>query len=56
MTKGGKELHSSHLKSLKEKWSGSGIDPFTLGYPISLLREEKINKNAYNDMCQVKKF
>ena len=42
----------SHLKSLKKK-SGSGIDPFTLGYPINLSRGEKIDKNLYNDNDQV---
>ena len=45
-----------HLKSFKEKLSGYGIDPFTLGYPINLSREEKIDKNVCNDMCQVKFF
>ena len=50
MTKSGKELHFSHLKSLKEKLSGYGIDLFTLGYPINLSRGEKIDKNVYNDM------
>ena len=53
MTKSGKELHFSHLKSLKEKLSGYGIDLFTLGYPINLSRGEKIDKNVYNDTCQV---
>ena len=43
----------SHLKSLKEKLSGFEIDPFTLGYPINLSRGEKIDKNVYNEMCQV---
>ena len=42
-----------HLKSLKEKLSGYGIDPLTLGYPNNLSRGEKIDKNVYNDMCQV---
>ena len=51
MTKSGKELYFSDLKSLKEKLSG--IDPFTLGYPINLSRGEKIDRNVYNDMCQV---
>ena len=32
LTKSGKELHSLHVKSLKEKLSGCGIDPFTFGY------------------------
>ena len=53
MKKSGKELHLSYLKSLEEKLSGYGIDLFTLGYPINLSRGEKINKNVYNDMCQV---
>ena len=52
-TKSGKELHLSHLKSLREKLSGYGKDPLTLGYPNNLSRGEKIDKNVYNDMCQV---
>ena len=36
LPKSGNELHPSHLKSLKEKLSGYGIGPFTLGYPINL--------------------
>ena len=43
----------SRLKCLKEKLSGYGKNPFTLGYPINLLRGEKIDKNVYNNMCQV---
>ena len=43
----------SHLKSLKEKLLGYGIDPLTLGYPKNLSRGEKIDKNIYNDMCHV---
>ena len=42
-----------HLKSLKEKLSGYGADPFTLGYPINLARGEKVDNNGYNDMCQI---
>ena len=38
MLKSGKEFNLSYLKSLKEKNSGYGIDPFTLGYPINLSR------------------
>ena len=38
LTKSGKELHLSHVKSLNEKLSRYGIDPFTLGYPIDLLK------------------
>ena len=53
MTKSGKELHFSHLKCLKEKLSRYGINPFTLGYPINLPRGEKIDKNVYNNMCQI---
>ena len=53
MTKSGKEQLSSHLKSLKEKLSGYGSDPLTLGYPINLTRGEKIDKNVDNDMRQV---
>ena len=49
LTKSGKELHLSHVKSLKEKLSGYGKDPFTLGYPINLSSGEKIDKNVYND-------
>ena len=45
MTKRGRKLHKSHLKSLKEKLSGYGKDPYTFGYAINLLREEKIDKN-----------
>ena len=52
MTKSGKELYLSHVKSLKEKLSGYGIDPFTLGYPINVSSEEKIDKNIF-DMYQV---
>ena len=55
MTKSGKELHFSHLQSLKEKLSEYGVDLFTLGYRINLLRGEKIDKNVYNDSCQVEK-
>ena len=47
-----KEHHLLHVKSLKEKLSGYGIDPFTLGHPINLSSREKIDKNVYN-MCQV---
>ena len=53
MTKSGKELRSSHLKSLKEKLSRCVIDLFTLDYPINLSGKEKIDKNVYNDMSQV---
>ena len=52
-TKSGEELHLPHVKSLKKKLSGCGINPFTLGYPINLTSGEKIDKNVYNDMCQV---
>ena len=38
---------------MKEKLSGYGIDPLTLGYPINLLRGEKIDKNVDNHMRQV---
>ena len=41
------------MKSLKEKLSGYGVDPFTLGYPINLARGEKVDNNGYNDMCQI---
>ena len=44
LTKSGKELHLSHVKSLKEELSGYGIDPFTLGYPINLSSKEKLLK------------
>ena len=53
LTKSGKELHLSHVKSLKEKLSEYGIDLFTLGYPINLSSRENIDKNIYNNMCQV---
>ena len=53
LTKSGKELHLSYLKCLKENLSGYGINPFILGYPINLTRREKIDKNVYNNMCQV---
>ena len=53
LTKSGKELHLSHVKSLKEKLLGYGIDPFTLGYPINLSSGKKIDKNVHNDMCYV---
>ena len=53
MTERDKELHLSHLKSLKEKLSGYEIDPFTSVYIINLSRREKIAKIFYNDMCQV---
>ena len=43
----------SHVKSLKEKLSGYGIDPFALGYPINVSSEEKIDKNIFDDMYQV---
>ena len=43
----------SQIKSLKKKLSGYGIDPLTLGHPNNLSRGEKIDKNVYNDMCQV---
>ena len=39
-----------HLKSLKEKLSGYGADPFTLVYPINLVKRKKIGNNGYNDM------
>ena len=42
----------SHLKSLKEKLSRYGIDPFTLDYPINSSRGKKVDKNVCNDMCQ----
>ena len=51
LTKSGKELHLSHVKSLKEKLLGYRIAPFTLGCPINLSSGEKIDKNVYNDMC-----
>ena len=42
--------HKELTKSSKElQW----IDPFTLGYPRNLSSWEKIDKNVYNDMCQV---
>ena len=47
------ELHSLYVKSLKKKLSEYEIDPSTLGYPINLSRGEKVDKNVYNDMCQV---
>ena len=47
------QLHSLYIKFLKKKLSGYGIDPSTLGYPINLSRGEKVDKNIYNDMCQV---
>ena len=53
MTKNGKELRSPHVKYCKEKLSGYGIDPFTLGYPIKLSSREKNGKNIYNNMCKV---
>ena len=53
LTESGKELHLFHLKSLKEKLPGYGVDLFTLGYPINLSRGEKIHKNVYNDTYQV---
>ena len=53
MIKSGKELHLSHLKFLKEKLSGHGIDPFLLDYPINLWRGGEIDRNVYNDICQV---
>ena len=53
MTKSSKEPHLSHLKFLKEKLSGYGIDPFLLGYPVNLSKGGKIDRNVYNDMCQV---
>ena len=43
----------SHLKYFKEKLSGYGTDQFILGYQINLSRGEKVNKNVYNNMCQV---
>ena len=52
-TKIRQELHSLYIKSLKKKISGYGIDQSTLGYPINLSRGEKVDKNVYNDMCQV---
>ena len=54
MTESGKELHLSHLKFLKKKLSGYGMDPFTLGYPINSSRGKKVDKNVCNDMCQAK--
>ena len=56
LRKSGKDLNSLHVKSLKEKLSGYGIDPFTLGCPINLSRGKKIDKNVYNDMCQAEIF
>ena len=53
MTKSGKEQHSSHLKSLKEKLLGYGSDSLTLGYQINLTRGEKIDENVDHDMRQV---
>ena len=52
-TKFDKEHHLSHLKYFKEKLSGYGTDQFILGYQINLSRGEKVNKNVYNNMCQV---
>ena len=43
----------SHLKPLKKKLWGYGIDSFTLDYPINLSRGEKVDKNVYNGMCRV---
>ena len=43
----------SHLKFLKGKLSGYGIDPFLEGYPFNLSRGGKIDRNVYNGMCQV---
>ena len=51
MTKTGKEL-----KSLKEKLSGYGIDPFTLVYIINLSRREKIAKIFYNEILGKEKL
>ena len=42
-----------HVKSLKEKLLGYGVDRFTLVYPINLSSGEKIDENIQNDMCQV---
>ena len=53
MTKSGKKPHLSHLKILKEKLSEYGTDPLLFGYPINLSRGGKIDRNVYNDMCQV---
>ena len=38
---------------MKGKLLGYGTDPFTLDYPITLLRGEKIDKTVDNDMGQV---
>ena len=46
MTKSGEELHLSHLKSLKEKLSGNGIDSCELAFSINLSGGEKIDKNV----------
>ena len=54
MTKSGKKLHLLHQKPLKEKLSGYGIDSFTLSYLINSSRGEKLIKNVYNNMRQVK--
>ena len=53
MTKSGKKLHSSHVKSLEEKSLRLGKDPFTLGYPIRSSSGEIIEKNVYNNMRKV---
>ena len=50
LTKSGKKLHSSHLKSLKEKLAGHAKD---LAYPINLSRGKKIDKNVDSDMRKV---
>ena len=55
LTKSGKELHLSHVKSLKEELSGYGIDPFTLGYPINLSSKEKLIK-VLSMICAKLKF
>ena len=44
LTKSSKELSLLHVKSLKEKLSGYGTDPFTSGYPIDLSSGEKLKK------------
>ena len=53
MTKSGKKLHLSHIKSLEEKSLRWGKDPFTLGYSIRSSSGEIIEKNVYNNMRKV---
>ena len=53
LIKGGKELHSPHVKSLKKKLSGYRKDPFTFSFSINSSSGEKIVKNVYNNSWQV---